>query len=1000
MRKILSLIVLCILSWQIAYAQNYTVSGVVTSSDDGSPMPGVSVVVKGTTTGITTDIDGNYSIVLPDGKRVLVFSFVGMKTQEITIKDNSPLNVVLDLDTKAIDEVMVVAYGTTKKTSFTGSATSVKADDIKNVPVTSFEKALTGLVSGVQVSNTSGQPGSTTSVRIRGRGSYSASSSPLYVIDGIPMTTSSDTYSGNLLSSLNPGDIKTLTVLKDAAAASLYGSLAANGVILITTKGGEKGKAKFNISHATGFSTFATDNLETASGEDFVRTHTDAMRNAGYDDDEIAEELADEEYATPVDGKYIDWKDLLFRTGVTNNTEVSASGGDDKTTFYLSANVFDQKGVSRASQLTRNSGRANITHEYSDKLKFGVNIMLAETEQQAVSGGNTWTNPFYNYARKSWPTVSPYYADGSLRRELKGGDTFNFLDLSERSSRVGKIFRSMTSGWAELKITKGLTAKTTAMYDWINSDQKNYSSPESATGIDEGGIVYKSNTRRKNFTSSTTVVYDYTFADAHNINLLGGYEVSKLDKDNLFAEGNGLPNETLKSLGVTTVMAAMGGNSSTKSMISYFSRLNYDYKNRYYFSGSFRRDGSSKLGKNERWANFYSLSASWRLSEEGFLQDIEAVDNLKIRASYGTSGNLPGGYYDHLSLYGYGKYNEQSAAVEIQFGNDNLTWEKNKNFNVGLEFGLFSRISASVDYFKRVTSDLLLSRDISTITGFSSIDQNLGEMENSGIEVELNTQNLTEGELKWNTTFSFSMLNNKITKLPYVETDSRTIKKKGLPYYAFYLLPWAGVDPENGDPLWYKVNVDEQTGNKSINYEETTNNYKDTEQVEMGTPDPDFFGSIGNNFSYKGFDLSFMFNFSVGGKLYHRYATNLWNDGYKSYKYALPVTQTDYWTPDNPNSKNPKPIWKKGNKKSYKHSSRFLMDNDFLRLKNISLSYNLPSSVTESLHLGSVRLYVQGTNLLTFSSQDLVDPEQSPSGLISFQMPNSKTVTFGISVGF
>jgi len=978
-------------------AQNRIITGNVTAEQDGLGLPGVSVVVKGTTNGASTDIDGNYSIELNTTGGVLVFSSVGMQTQEITIGSSNIINVNMVIDSKDLDEVMVVAYGTAKKSSFTGAAATVSSDAISKVPVSSVEKALTGMVSGVQVSSSSGQPGSATTIRIRGRGSYSASSSPLYVIDGVPMATNSLSTGGNLLSTLNPGDIKTLTVLKDAAAASLYGSLAANGVILITTKQGKGGKTKIKLSHAIGFSDFATDNLETASGDDFVRTHTDAMRNKGYDDAKIEDYLDHYEYSKPEDG-YFDWKDALFRTGITKNTELSASGGNEKTTFYISANIFDQTGVAFCSQLKRKSGRINLTHKYSDKLKFGANVLLAQTDQDVVVGSNTYTNPFYSYVRKSWPTVTPYDEDGNYTPKLKDGYAYNLLDHYEKTSNDNQIFRSMTSAWAELKITNNLTARTTAMYDWIDSDANRYRSPYSASGAKVKGQINRTNKKNINLTSSTTLVYDKIINEDHNINLLGGYEVSSTKYSYLSALGQNLPNDNLKTLSVAASPVSVGGSSSEKSMISYFSRLNYDYKGKYYFSGSFRRDGSSKLGANERWANFYSVSGSWRMSEEEFMKNISVIDNLKLRASYGTSGNLPSGYYDHLPLYGYtSKYVGQPAGAESQLSNDNLTWEKNHNLNFGLDFGFLNRIAGSIDYFKRTTSDLLMAKNISTVTGFSSVMRNVGEMENTGFEFELNTQNIVKDDFHWNTTFNISFLDNKITKLLSDETDSYTIKKEGLPYYTYNLLPWAGVDSENGDPLWYKVDTDEN-GNKTVS-DETTNNYKETEQVEMGSPDPTFFGSIGNNFSYKGFDLSFLFNFSVGGQIYHIHGSSLWNDGYKSYKYALPATQTDYWEKPGDVSKNPKPIWG-GNKKSYKPSSRFLMDNDYIRLKNISLAYNLPSSLVKKASLTSVKFYVQGTNLLTFASQDLVDPEQSPSGFIGFEMPNNKTVTFGVSVEF
>jgi TonB-linked SusC/RagA family outer membrane protein len=1005
MRKILCLTICCILGLQISFAQELRVKGVVTSSDDGNPIPGVSVVIKGTTIGMTTNIDGAYSIEMPEGKMVLIFSFVGMKTQEITATDNSPLNVVLESDTKAIDEVFVVAYGTAKKASFTGSAATVKSEAINRIPVSSVEKALTGMVSGLSVSNSSGQPGSASSVRIRGMGSFSAGNEPLYVIDGIPVASGSlHDSGGNLMSTINPGDIETLTVLKDAAAASLYGSRAANGVILITTKQGKAGKTKFNLKTSMGFSDFATDNFENVKGEDYLTLLRESMVNAGMDEDEITDEMDDNGWAKPANG-FVDWKDELFRTGVTKNMEFSASGGNKKTKFYLSANVFDQEGIAKYSDLTRYTGRINLTHKLNDKLKLGVNLVNAKTEQNIQSGGSSYSNPFYFLSRKAWPTESPYDENGELK-EVLHGNSYNIIREYELNEQSANIYRSTSSAWAEYEILEGLTAKTTASYDWINNDEIDYSSPESRAGRRTNGSMEKTNRKKIRATSSSILTYDKTFSEMHHVNILAGFEVESSKSEYYKAYGTNIPSKNIKVLSTASGPAEVSGSKSEKRLISYLSRFNYDFKNKYYLSASIRRDGSSKLGENERWANFWSLSGSYRLSEEEFMKDLKFIDNLKVRASYGTSGNLPSSYYGYQQLYSYsGSYNSVPAGIDVQYENQNLTWEKNHNLSLAAEVSFLNRLTCSFEYFKRRTSDLLVDVPISNVTGFNSTWQNVGEMENKGFEIELKSENVKTDNFRWATNFNLTHVKNKIVKLYNNEPISGTtsIKIEGQPYYTFYLRPWAGVNTENGKPQWYVVDeegkYEYETNAEGKKLKKITNDYGATNQMIAGSPDPDFYGGITNTLSYKGVELSFLFNFAVGGKIWYSSGYKSWRDGASSASYSFQEAQLDRWQKPGDKADHPQRIWDRDDD-SAAYSTRFLFDNDFIRLKNVSLAYNFPKSITNKVKLSSLRVYAQATNLLTFAEQDLCDPEQSYSGRTTFEIPNTKTITFGVELGF
>lgn len=994
---ILFSLIMCI-GFQLLNAQSIRITGTVTEDANGQPMPGVTVQLKGVAQGTATDINGTYSIQVPNAETVLEFSFIGYAPQEITVGSQTTINVSLLESLQAIDDVIVIAYGTARKVSFTGSATAVRSDAIEKVPVTSFEKALAGKVAGVTVSETSGQPGSGSEIRIRGRGSFSASNSPLYVIDGVPMITGAFDEGGNIMSTLNPGDIANVTILKDAAAASLYGSRAANGVILITTKTGRSGDTKYSVKSSLGFSDFAVDNYKAASGDDYVELMRESLVNYyGEGAPEVQANMVEGKYYEPKGG-YTDWYDLLFRQGVSSNTEISASGGNDKTTFYVSANILDQQGLALNSDFLRYSGRVNLTQKVSDKLSFGVNIMTAHTDQDVNNNGSSYNNPFYNVNRNTLPTESPYDENGDLKYELDNAGYYNLLREYPLMEVNAKLFRSMSTGFIEYSPIESITLKSTNSYDWVNGDYYNYYSPLSRSGEDVGGEVYNRNQQRMRAATSNLVTFDNTFLDMHHVNVIAAFEAERYGTTYVSASGEGLPNESLGVLSVTAVPVGASGYTTGSTMISYLSRANYDYDNKYYISTSIRRDGSSRLGINERWANFWSVSGAWRLTQENFMSNLSFINDLKVRASYGTSGTLPGGRYDHLALYSYtGSYDGLGAAVEDQIASPDLTWEKNKNFNIGLEFGILDRINGSVEYFHRNTSDLLMNLNLAPSIGAGSTMVNIGEMENKGLEIELRTDNIIAGDFRWSSTLLFSRIRNKILKLNNGEDiiTSRYIRREGLPYHTFYLPVWAGVDPANGTPMFYVV---DDEGN--ITDEIVHDGLDDKAQpAAVGSPEPDFYGSIGNDLSYKGFNLSFRFNYAIGGKIWYNSGYKSWNDG-RSPKYVVQEAQVDRWQKPGDIAANPQRIWN-GNNNSDVYSTRFLLDNDYLRLKDITLSYTLPKSLVSKANMSNATVYIEGRNLLTFATQDIVDPEHGgTSGYAYFEIPQVKTITFGINIGF
>jgi TonB-linked SusC/RagA family outer membrane protein len=990
-------IILCV-SMHMLSAQNIQVKGTVVDKTTGETLPGVTVQIKDTSVGTVTDSEGNYSLQVPGRDAVLSFSFIGYTPQEITVGDKTTIDVSLEESLQKIDDVIVVAYGTASKVSFTGSAVAVQSEQIERVPVTSFEKALAGSVAGVTVSETSGQPGSGSEIRIRGRGSFSASNSPLYVIDGVPMATGELYEGGNLMSTLNPGDIDNITVLKDAAAASLYGSRAANGVILITTKKGRSGDTRYSVKSSFGISDFAVENYKAASGDDFVELMRESLVNYyGEGAPEVQGNMEAFKWYEP-EGGYVDWYDLLFRKGSSKTTEVTASGGNDKTTFYVSASVLDQEGLALNSDFLRYSGRLNLNQKISDKINFGVNLMNAITDQDVANNGTAYNSPFYNVNRNTWPTETPYDENGELKYELDNAGYYNLLreyDLMEVSA---KVWRSMSTGFLEVKPIESLTLRSTNSYDFVNSFYYNYYSPLSRSGEDVGGEVYNRNNQIKKASTSNLITFDKTFQDVHHVNVIGAFEAESYRTVYFSAGGEGLPNESLGVLSVTANPVSASGYESGSTMISYLSRGNYDYNNTYFISASIRRDGSSRLGINERWANFWSLSGAWRVVEENFMSDLGFISDLKVRASYGTSGTLPGGLYDHLALYSYtGSYDGMGAAVEDQIASPNLTWEKNRNYNIGLDFGIINRINGSIEYFKRNTSDLLMNLRLAPTVGAGSTMVNIGEMENKGLEIELRTDNVIAGDFRWSTTLLFSRIRNKIVKLNNGEDiiDGRYIHREGLPYWTFYVPVWAGVDPADGSPMFYAVDDNENVTDEIV-HDGLDPKVKPT---VVGGPEPDFFGTIGNEISFKGFSLDFRFNYAVGGKIWYASGYKSWNDG-RSPKYVVPEPQVDRWQKPGDIAAHPQRIWN-GNNNSDVYSTRYLLDNDYLRLKNISLSYTLPESIVSKLRLSNVMIYIEGRNLLTFAQQDIVDPEHGGvSGDAYFEIPQVKTTTFGLNIGF
>ena len=936
------------------------------------------------------------------------------------------MRVVLRSDAQQIDEVMVVAYGTAKKASFTGAASTVSGDKaLKDIPVTSFEEALAGTTPGLTINTTSGQPGAGLQIRVRGTGSMNASNEPLYVIDGVPVVSgdiavsaiSNDSKAFNVMSSINPSDIENITVLKDAAAASLYGSRAANGVILITTKHGKGGKTRVNFKANWGFSDWAMKNRKSVNGQQRHELTYEACYNEaiiyGVPDDEgnyngpasdadakaYAQEMADF-YA---DSKYdVDWEDAFFRKhGSTQNYEFSAQGGDDRNSFFASLAYKKENGKSRISSLDGFMGRINAIHRSANnKWQMGANISLSKQNSSVSSEGTAYANPYFLINYVCTPNMPIYDDEGNyylhplLQQIFTNTHPVEDINLDKNESRV---FRSFNNLWASYQFIEGLTLKQSVSYDYVNNNSISYWPLNSNNGSLNGGLGATYPIQQQNVYSSTTLNYVKTFKQKHNLDALIGWDVDDRRTEYVFATSSGYPHNKLPE-SINAATPEEGSSYYTEDhLLSLLSRINYDYGNKYYASVNFRRDGSSRLGANNRWANFWSVSAAWRLTHEEFMKGVEQINDLKVRASYGVNGTLPLSLYGHLSLYGYG-YNYQSitGSAPKSVPNPDLSWEKNKNLNIGFDASLFDRVNISFDYYSRRTSDLLQDVPTSMAVGFKTMLKNVGEMTNRGVELDINVDVFKHTQVKWNTGLALSHNSNKVSKLYEGKDiiDGTSIIREGESYYSWWSREWAGVDPETGEEQWV-LNTKNEDGslNKGL-----TKDPRKAQRVVIGKPDPKLTGGWRNSVSWKGLELNLLFNFSLGGKIFDTMRTSFTDtDGYTIY-YNSSVDQLNRWQKPGDVTDVPRRI----NNYEYGNygSSRFMKDLNYLRLKNMSLSYTLPAQLTRRAQMENVRLFVSGSNLLTLTSYKNVDPEQPINGIPTFAFPNLKSVTFGIEIGF
>lgn len=979
----------------------------------GNPLPGATVQVKGTTNGTQTDFDGKFSITTSQDEVTLVIQFLGFKKTEVKVT-SSQKNLVITLieDATALDEIVVVGYGTLKKSDLTGSVSTVKSEELTAYPATDPAQALQGRAAGVQIVANNGAPGSDYKVRVRGGTSINASSEPLFVVDGLV---------GGILPP--PEDIASLEVLKDASATSIYGSRGSNGVILITTKKGFSGKTRINVSSS--YSTQEVINtLDMLNAAQFTQYVQDAGAN-------FSRYLGSngETYDT-------NWQDKAFRTGFIKNNSINISGGSDKIKYYVSGVLFEQEGIIKNSGFERYSLTSNINVEATEKLDVGVNIFRRRSNTTGVrtqeASGGLFNTGIISSALLMEPDKPVFDENGNYVR----GNLDILVDnpVSQLDNNINEMQedRSQINLFADYEIFENLKFKTTFGFTNTRSTTGDFNNTNTLIGAPVGGRASLGNS------SSTTIINEnylsYTKEiGAHKLNVLGGYSYQKTTNESSFSVGQGFVSNSLsyRNLGAASDLVAIGSGIQESEIASWYGRLNYSLDDKYLVQINGRYDGASNFAANQKWAFFPSIALGWNMKNEDFLKDVSAISNLKLRASYGKTGNQAIQPYSSLArvLSGGRALNIQNnqlvnALLPQTFENENLTWETTIQSNIGVDVSfLNNRIKFSADYYRMVTKDLLFNLPLDRIVGYIDLfyTTNLGEVENKGFEMTLSTVNF-DNDFKWTTDFNLSANRNKILKLPeglpiyYDEAPTNMklgqtlVHQEGSPVGSFWGFVYNGVlqndttltgdgfETTAGGESFVDNNGRDANGNLTGTPDGVLNG---DDRTIIGDPNPDFIWGMNNTFSYKGFDLNVFFQASVGNDIYNftRLQTDL-GAGNSNATTAL----LDRWTPSNTNGSVPRA----NELRNTRSSSRWVEDGSYVRMKNISLGYNLPTKLTEKMKISSLRVYVSGQNLLTFTNYSGFDPEVSwagasgnsaNQGLDYVSYPNAKGITLGLNLG-
>jgi TonB-linked SusC/RagA family outer membrane protein len=1050
-KPILILLCLTLAGIETLWAQTVQVAGVVTGTNDGQPLPGVSVVVKNSTVSVSTDANGRYTINAA-GDAVLVFSFVGMKSREEAVAGRTVINVTLDDTAVALDDVVVVAYGTTTKERFTGSVAVIKNDKLVKGETSNVTKALEGAVAGVQISSASGQPGISANIRVRGIGSISAGSNPLVVVDGVP-------YEGSL-NSIAPQDIETFNVLKDAAATSMYGARGSNGVLMITTKRAETGKIKINFEARAGLNTRGIPAYNVITNPaDFYELTWEAQRNAlmengrpagqaaqqastalipttlGYN---IYKGVTDADLIDPATGKINpaatqkkwneSWLTDPFKNNPRQEYSLNISGGTESTSAYFSFGYINDKGIIKKSDFSRINLRAKIDQKYKNFFKAGVNVAYAQTNANVPvpsGGGNNYSNifyfsqsiapiyPIYKYDLESGAPV--YNTDGSHAYDFGSGNFANGT-ASDRVRAYGAeqnplyklqndhshtmVDNLSSRAYVELKFLHDFTFTANIAYDIFSTNYNDYTNPTVGDGKSYGGIGSRSASRDGALNTNQLLNYSKEIG-RHKIDVLLGHEIKANENIYLYGEKKQFYDPFNPELANAGAMSSLTSYLEKYRLEGFLSRAEYSFDNKYMLSGSFRRDASSKFHPDVRWGNFWSVGGAWRAKQETFLAHIEQIDNLRLRASYGTQGNdaISGSnlYTDQYEIISNGTY---PTPILIFRGAPTLTWEKSTNLTIGLESRFFDRVSLNVDYFIKNTKDMIYAKPLATSLGYPTwVWDNQIDMRNSGWEFEVNVDILKTADISWSVAANLTTLKNELTKLPADKDpagyqEGSHWRKIGGSLYDWSLKKYAGVD-DTGKPLWY---MDEKDAAGNVTGQTTTDSHSKATYYEIGkSAFPDFYGGFSTDVTAYGFDLSIQTAFQVGGYAYDYFYASLMHGGVS----AGANWHTDAlnrWTPGNTATGVPR--LSAGDTYVAQQSDRFLTSASHFSLKNVTLGYTFPKNLIGKVKISTLRVYVSGDNLWLASTRKGFDPRQSFSGSTGFGIYAAlRTVSLGLSIG-
>ena len=1048
MKKFLLFFVMLSVTLQYAVAQNTQVSGIVTYADDGSPVTGATIVVKGTMIATISDAGGAYKIDIPGSieNKVLEVSYLGLRTQERSVHNAGVINFEMATDVFAIDNIVVTAYGTTNRKAFTGTASVVKAFELKNQQVTSADAALQGLASGVIVVGTNGQPGEKSTIRVRGVGSITGESDPLIVLDGIA-------YNGDL-NTINIADIESMTVLKDASSTALYGSRAANGVIMITTKSGRPGKARVSATASYGISNRAVKNYEFVGAGEYMEMQWEALYNTykpGYGD-AAARQYATEDvtaytgynpygndprFQNPVgtDGKTVegakllydtDWYDALTRLGRRQQYDVQISGGSEATTYMISLGALNDKGIIAASSFERYNGRVKVDSKIRDWITIGLNSGVSYSHQNYALQGDTYTSNTIGFIN-GIANIYPLYELDATGKQVLDNDGNAIPDYG-RGQHPGSVlgarpifaganpygtatlnqighdrFMSSNNVYLEAAVLKDFKFKTNLGIEYYNYNSNEFNNPLYGDGAAYKGSSEKNRRQYTTLTWVNTLTYDKTIKDRHHINVLAGVDSHDYREELVMAQRQGFDFPGQNELIYGTSLTGANSTHMDSRNVRYLARTNYDFDSRYHLSASYTYDGTSRFTKSNRWGSFYSVGAAWNISNENFFENNvgDWFNNLKLRASYGTSGNQNIGYFPYMGAYITGEnILNNGGSVVYRLANNDLTWEKQTQLDAGLDFGfLRNRLNFGVTYYNRTSRDLLLARPLPISGGMPSINENIGKVRNSGVEFEISAIPVNTSTVRWDVGFNISYLKNRVMALPQANLRGGMSQPNykqlfvGESAYTWYIPEFAGINPDNGAATWW-MDADPNDPSKG---RVVTEDSGSATKYKMGNALPKWTGGFNTNLTLHGFDVGIIGAFSIGGKILDMDKASL--------MHMMSVTGGQL-------SADARNAWKKpgdvtdvaamtvGYSDFNGVSSRWLVDASYFRLRNLTIGYNFANfQGVKNAGFNTLRLYVSAQNLFTIFGPKGLDPEQRLAGLTDYASSALRTFSIGISIG-